>query len=129
MWGLTPITIMEQDFKITIDKKDKYDILNLSGNLDTYVVNDLKYTIESAFSSDRYNLILDLGKVNNINSTALGILVGRLHKATEHKGEIVLTNLNVYIRKVFDMVGAGRLFSIFEDVKDAEDYFIKKLNK
>jgi anti-sigma B factor antagonist len=65
------------------------------------------------------NLIISMLKVDYIDSSGLGALVGGLKRSTENGGRIVIVCDNPQIRKVFEITGLEKVFPIFEAEVDA----------
>ncbi len=68
---------------------------------------------------DRRRLILDMGKVTHLSSSALSVLT-RLRKAIEQvEGTLIICGLSPDIMKVFKVTGLHKLFTFTEDEKAA----------
>ena len=57
-------------------------------------------------------LQLDLGQVNFIDSTGLGMLVSVLKEAREHDGHVSLINPNREIQRLLQITGLERVFRV-----------------
>ncbi len=77
----------------------------------------LRHVVKEALGECKH-LVLDLGKVTQIDSTGLGVLVGLHASARSAGGGIKLANLNPHLR---DVLGITRLLTIFEVFDNAED--------
>ncbi len=77
----------------------------------------LRHVVKEALGECK-NVVLDLGKVTQIDSTGLGVLVGLHASAHSAGGGIKLANLNPHLR---DVLGVTRLLTIFEVFDNAED--------
>ncbi len=53
-------------------------------------------------------------KVEYIDSSGLGALVGGLKRSTEHGGRIVIVCDNPQIRKVFEITGLEKVFPLYD---------------
>ena len=94
-------------------------VVDLTGELDLFVAPDLKAKLVSLISDGRDLLVLDFRKVEYIDSTCLGSLVAALKRANERGGAISLACPNPQIRRVFEITGLARLFSVHESVDAA----------
>lgn len=98
-------------------------VIAVEGGLDAFVVTKVKDVINDLIANGSYRIVLDMEGVKEINSTALGILVSRLRRVRLHGGDIKLARLREGVRKVFDVMGASRIFEIFEGIEEAVGAF------
>lgn len=90
-------------------------IINLQGRLDFNSANQLKDASREFFSRDNCKLVLNMDKVDFINSSGLGALVSILKEVRHHKGALKISNLADYIREIFDITQLSSIFDICED--------------
>jgi anti-sigma B factor antagonist len=64
-------------------------------------------------------LVLDLHKVDFVDSTGLGALVSCLRQAHSFDGEIKLCGLTKPVRALFELVRMHRVFEIFNNSDEA----------
>jgi len=88
----------------------------LSGFEDKGVVQN---KIRDLLSKDVKNVILDLSKVNWIDSTGLGELIASLSSIKKEDGHMVLANIQGPVRSLLKMTNLNQIFEIFEDVDEA----------
>lgn len=96
-------------------------ILCLSGRLDLTSANELKNASRDIVNKENCKLILNMGKIDFINSFGLGTLVSILRDVRNASGEMKLSNLAPYIKQVFDSTQLSNIFDIFEDEKHARN--------
>lgn len=71
---------------------------------------DLRPALLRALYTEGPELWVDLGRVNFIDSTGLGMLVGVLKEAREMKGEMRLMNAGREVRRILQVTGLEALF-------------------
>lgn len=71
---------------------------------------DLRPALLRALYTDGPKLWVDLGRVNFIDSTGLGMLVAVLKEAQEMKGELRLMNAGREVRRILQVTGVEPLF-------------------
>lgn len=71
---------------------------------------DLRPALLRALYTDGPKLWVDLGRVNFIDSTGLGMLVGVLKEAQEMNGEMRLMNAGREVRRILQVTGLEALF-------------------
>ncbi len=64
-------------------------------------------------------VVLDLSKVNWIDSTGLGELIASLSSLKKHDGIMVLSNIQAPVQSLLKMTNLNQIFDIHEDVEDA----------
>ena len=100
-------------------------IVEVQGEIDVYTSSWVKEAINEAIEKGHYFVIINLEKVRYIDSTGLGVLIGALKRAKEHKGGISLICTNPQIKKIFSITGLAKIFIIYKTEEEA----IKALTK
>ena len=67
------------------------------------------------------NIVLDLTKVNWIDSTGLGELIASLSSTKNKDGNLVLANLQGPVQSLLKMTNLNQIFDIYENVEEALD--------
>lgn len=107
------------DLEITPELREGFLILHLEGELDTYNCGQLRSAIVERADQGQYRIIVDMARVDYIDSTGLGSLVGGLKRVSEHGGEMRIVCHNPQIVKVFEITGLDRIFSIYPTLEKA----------
>ena len=107
------------DFRVDTNEKGGCVIIDTEGRVDAFLVTKIREVINELIQAEKVKIIMRFHKVAQINSTALGILIGRLRRVRLHGGDIKIVELNSDIRRVFDVMGASRIFDIHPDVDSA----------
>ena len=76
-------------------------------------------TLERALADDRGHVIIDFSKINFIDSTGIGELVGYLGRFRNARRELILVNPSQRIRKLLQVARLADLFTIYESVDEA----------
>ena len=64
-------------------------------------------------------IIINLEKVNYMDSSGLGILVAILKRLKQEDGIMKLTKMNIGIKKIFEITKLTKFFEIYEDDETA----------
>lgn len=67
----------------------------------------------------RLQLVIDLAKVEYIDSSGLGFFIGSLKKVRERKGDLKLSNLNAYMMGIFKLINMHYILEIHENLDKA----------
>lgn len=98
---------------VIIDTEEKTVIAHLSGEIDHHNAKDLRSDIDSAI--DRHhpeNVVLDFSDVTFMDSSGIGLVMGRYKTAALFGGRVTVENTSVQIKKVMRLAGLDRLADI-----------------
>ena len=101
----------------TADKE--LPIIELEGEVDVYTAPQLKQQMISILEGGAKELVVDLAKVDYLDSTALGVLIGGLKRMRERDGNMVLVCPSPRIRRVFEITGLDKIFDIYNTEDEA----------
>lgn len=107
------------DIRIESKEVECLPVLEVSGEVDVYTAPKLKSRILDKIDAGQYQIVIDLTKVDFIDSSGLGVLVGGLKRVGPHKGKIILVINRSNIMKIFKITGLDKVFEIFEDLNEA----------
>jgi anti-sigma B factor antagonist len=104
---------------IVVKKLDGVTVLELPGrSLDARSAPGFK-TATLNLLEPGAKLVIDMGHLDFVDSTALGTLVSCLRRAHGTEGEIKLCRLTKPVRSLFELVRMHRVFDIFDTIEDA----------
>ncbi|MBQ8121336.1 MAG: anti-sigma factor antagonist [Ruminococcus sp.] len=88
----------------------------LIGDIDHHSAREMRCLIDVAVrENDAKELILDFSGVTFMDSSGIGLVMGRYKVMTEREGRLTIARLPGYIRKVMRVAGINRLARIAED--------------
>jgi anti-sigma B factor antagonist len=94
-------------------------LLALEGEVDVYTSPRLKQEMVDLLNRGTVNLIVDLSRVEYLDSTGLGVLIGGLKRARERSGDLRLVCDNVRILRIFEITGLTKIFDIHASESEA----------
>jgi anti-sigma B factor antagonist len=94
-------------------------LVQLAGEIDLAVVPDLVTEFEYAVVQLSPSVIVDLDRVEFIDSSGLGALVRARRKAQEHGGDVVLAGADEQVSEVLALTNLAELFAVYASVSDA----------
>ena len=78
----------------------------LVGELDEYSASYTRNCLDDLFNQPNYNqVIIDLSELEFMDSTGIGVLIGRYKKLKSCRIPIYICNPNLHIEKIFKMTG------------------------
>ena len=94
-------------------------VLEVAGEVDVYTGPTLRDRISDLLDTGSHQLVIDLGKVDFIDSTGLGVLVGVRNRALELGGGLDLVCSHERVLKLLRITGLDQVFSVYPTVDDA----------
>lgn len=107
---------------ITETTGSTHTIVTICGTLDASTAPDFRNS--PAIADPSRTVVIDLDRMDFLDSSGLGALVGVLRRKQEANATILLSCMNPPVRKVFDITGTCKLFHIFDDTDAANDYAV-----
>lgn len=109
---------------LTIEKRSPSTdtiVLDLTGEIDVYTSIALKQEITQVISDGAKYIVAEMSKVEYLDSTGLGLLIGALKRLRENQGSLVIVSPNVRIVRVFEITGLYKIFNIYESLAEAAE--------
>jgi anti-sigma B factor antagonist len=94
-------------------------VVEVSGEIDVYTAPRLRETLVNLVDAGNYRLIVDMERVEFLDSTGLGVLVGGLKRVRAHDGGIDLVCTQGRILRIFRITGLSKVFNIYDTVEEA----------
>ena len=107
---------------LTIRESDDICIIDVNGDLDSYAAVDLREELEK-LQRKNVKVVVNLSKVEYINSTAVGALVGTAKRVRRKKGDLKVYGLADNLQRTFDLVGASKVLEVYASEADAISSF------
>jgi anti-sigma B factor antagonist len=98
----------------------KTHTIEVAGDVDLFSAPELKLAISRAIDEGSTRIIVDLTKATFVDSTTLGVLVGTLKRLRAASGSLAVVCPSEDMRRLFDLTGLERVFSIHQDVESAQ---------
>lgn len=95
-------------------------IIALEGEVDVYTAPQLKQQMISLLEEGAREVVVDLSRVDYLDSTALGVLIGGLKRLREMDGNLALVCPSPRIRRVFEITGLDKIFDIYDTEDEAQ---------
>lgn len=99
--------------------KDKL-IVKLTGEIDHHSIKDIREEIDSMIIDTKpQNLLLDLSDIDFMDSSGLGLVLGRLRRMNEVCGKLFILNPSRRIEQMLQMAGVDKLIPIIQSERKA----------
>jgi len=100
------------DLTLVTREGDGASIVAVEGEIDVYTAPKLRDKITELVGDGVYHLVIDMEKVEFLDSTGLGVLVGGLKKVRAHDGSLELICSQERLLKIFRITGLAKVFTI-----------------
>ncbi len=107
------------DLKLGHYTRDGVQVVDLEGEIDVYAAPRLRKLLIELVSEKNYLLVVNMDKVEFLDSTGLGVLVGGFKRVRGHGGSLELVCTQEPILKIFRMTGLTKVFGIHDSVNEA----------
>jgi anti-sigma B factor antagonist len=107
------------DLEVEAGKRGDTDVLTLRGEIDVYTAPRLRQAIIDLVEAGATRIVVDMGAVDFLDSTGLGVLVGGLKRVKVRDGELSIVTSQDKILKIFDITGLNKVFSIHDSLDAA----------
>ena len=93
------------DLKLGHYNKDGIEVVDVEGEIDVYTAPRLRELLIDLVNKNNYQLVVNMEKVEFLDSTGLGVLVGGLKWVRAHDGSLDLVCTQERILKTFSITG------------------------
>ncbi len=107
------------DLSLETRQENDRTVIEVGGEIDVYTAPKLRERIIELVDEGQYNLVVDLEKVEFLDSTGLGVLVGGLKRVRGHDGSLQLVCTQERLLKIFRITGLSKVFAIHGSQSEA----------
>lgn len=102
--------------RATFHVKEDVLIVRLAGELDHHEAENLRDEWkEKMYSSGIKHVIVNLGDISFMDSSGLGVMLGRYKETLQLGGEMVVCNISPAIERLFEMSGLFKIVRLEEN--------------
>jgi len=95
-------------------------VVSLHGEIDHHAVEQMRTEIEQQLAETRYQgLVISFRNINFMDSSGLGLILGRYRTVTQHGGKMAIAEVNGTLKRVFDMSGLLKILPVYATESDA----------
>src|SRR5207237_7906203 len=114
-----PIYCVPVNLDVETSEKDGASVVSLRGEIDVYTAPRLRQTLIDLVEGGATDIVVDMERVDFLDSTGLGVLVGGLKRVKDKDGSMKLVATQDRILKIFDITGLSKVFPIFGSLDKA----------
>jgi anti-sigma B factor antagonist len=107
------------DLDIETTQRGGATVLRVQGEIDVYTAPRLRQKLVDLVDAGDTRIVVDMEKVEFLDSTGLGVLVEGLKRIKSKDGSFSIVVTQDKILKIFDITGLSKAFSIYGSVDEA----------
>jgi len=101
---------------IELDVKESVLCIRLSGELDHHAAEELRSKVTETLAANQIqHIVLNLGELSFMDSSGLGVILGRYKQIKATGGEMVVCSISPSVKRLFDMSGLFKIIRLEED--------------
>ena len=105
--------MLNQDANVTVKTGGGKMTASIHGDIDHHNAFSIRSKIDEALLTDKPEILaLNLSGVSFMDSSGLGLILGRLNKAETVGAVLTIEDPTPQIRKILDLAGIGRMITI-----------------
>jgi anti-sigma B factor antagonist len=108
-----------EDLSIHVHAVEGIPVFELTGSLDLATSPAVRAALTDASERGDHRLIVDLHKVDFLDSTGLGALIGAQRRAREFDGEVRLVAKEGQILRLLRITGLLKVFAVYPTIEEA----------
>lgn len=108
-----------KDLQVSQSQRGQVTILTLAGDLDVQSLPRVRQALAEAMDAGRLKVLIDAAKVDYIDSSGLGLLIGTLKRIKELGGALKLVGLNAYMLGIFRLIHLDYVLETFDNLEKA----------
>ena len=105
--------------EIIFTERGRHLIIAPVGEIDHHTSMGLRQRIEKAFKrSNATDMIFDFSRVEFMDSSGIGILIGRYRELSKQGGRVYAINISGEIGRIFGVSGLARIIPCYNSLDD-----------
>lgn len=108
--------------KVKLESANRGSVLiaSLSGELDDHEADTVRTILDREMEkSGATRLVLDLADLTFMDSSGLGVILGRYRKLKAQGGEMAIASVSPTVAKLFEISGIRKIMTIYRKREDA----------
>jgi len=95
-------------------------VVTMMGELDHHSAEEVRSKIDDRLDRDGISkLIMDFSGVSFMDSSGIGVVIGRFKKLSLKQGVVCVTNAKDSVRRVFELSGMFKIIKLYDNIEQA----------
>lgn len=105
---------------MNITRKRDVLIVQLEGELDHHHAEEIRDSLDKQLEDlSIRHLILDLSRLNFMDSSGIGVFIGRYKTISKRGGQVCITNVSQQLGRILDLSGLYKILKVYDTVEKA----------
>jgi stage II sporulation protein AA (anti-sigma F factor antagonist) len=106
--------------RITMETKKDVLVVRLQGELDHHTADELRTKVDEVLRNPEIrHIVLSLTDLSFMDSSGIGVILGRYKQISARSGEMVVCSINPTIYRIFEMSGLFKVIKFRENEAEA----------
>lgn len=107
---------------LSVEKHKNSLLVQLKGELDHHTTENVREKIDQQYFDQRIkNIILDLRGLTFMDSSGIGLIMGRYRNCIDKKGNVAIVSDNSYVDKILRMSGLLKIINVYPTIEAATE--------
>lgn len=90
-------------------------VVRLYGELDHHTAEMVRQRVDQELDGDVFkNMIISMERLEFMDSSGLGVILGRYKKISQHGGKMALCAVTDSVRKIFELSGVLKILPLYD---------------
>jgi len=108
---------------ISTKLKERSLVVKISGDIDHHLAEAVRDRIDRDYvKHNAKNIIFDFSKVKFMDSSGIGMVIGRFKNAKKQGGNVMIAAVNPEIERIFIISGLHKIIKLYDSVDNACRY-------
>lgn len=91
----------------------------LASELDHHITNEVRDKIDTILDSKSVkNIVFDFKNIRFMDSSGIGVIIGRYKKISNEGGKVSVVNVNDRVKKIFNLSGMNKIINIYDTYEE-----------
>lgn len=105
---------------LTVEKYKSNLVVQFKGELDHHTTESSREKIDQQYSDHRIkNIIFDLRGLTFMDSSGIGLIMGRYKNSIEKGGKVAIISESSYVDKILKMSGLLKIVTVYPTIESA----------
>ncbi|MCD8029155.1 MAG: STAS domain-containing protein [Erysipelotrichaceae bacterium] len=104
-----------------IEIDDYYMIVSFYGNIDSSHVESYRKQLDELIENSHNDMIFDFTDVTMIDSSGIGLILGRYNQLKNDNRTLIITGLNSVAYRLFELTGLFKIMPYFRSLDDIKE--------
>ena len=107
--------------EVILSERSKNMIIKIIGDIDQHNAEKIREKVDKAYERSRCrHMIFDFSGVDFMDSSGIGLLIGRYKNVSSRGGTVSIVNMNHDLGRIYNISGLKKIIGSFTSLDQAE---------